>query len=171
VYIEYETGEREFYDLAEDPHQLDNTAGTLDGATIVRLSAHLAALAQTAADACRAAEDAAFDDPATISPMPTIAGPAVDETPKFGEEVALRGSALDAYGDPVPDDRLVWKARLRTDGGDVELLPPTAGNDLRLVLPAEDEGAGKVFLEVSLTAADDHGNDRTVGWSHRVRPV
>ncbi|HEU5433728.1 MAG TPA: sulfatase [Thermomicrobiales bacterium] len=171
VYVEYETGEREFYDLAEDPDQLDNAAGKADAATIVRLSAHLAALAQTATDACRAAEDAAFDDPATIPPLPTIQGPAMGEAPAFGEEVTLRGSALDAYGVPVPDDRLVWAAWLRTDGEAAELLPPTPGNDVRFALPPSDERAGSAFLDISLTAADGHGNDRTVGLWRRVPPA
>ncbi len=66
LYVEYETGERELYDLRADPHQLDNLAPAADSAALAPFSARLADLAECATDACRAAEDA----PAPATPVP-----------------------------------------------------------------------------------------------------
>jgi N-acetylglucosamine-6-sulfatase len=57
TYVEYGTGERELYDLARDPHQLDNRFETADPALIAVLSDRLEALASCAAAACRRLED------------------------------------------------------------------------------------------------------------------
>ncbi len=58
IYIEYATGERELYDLSEDPAQLDNLAASADAGRIEALSERLAALTGCAGAACRAIEDA-----------------------------------------------------------------------------------------------------------------
>ncbi len=58
VYIEYLTGERELYDLAKDPYQLENLAAKTDASTLARYSAALAKLKSCAATSCKAAEDA-----------------------------------------------------------------------------------------------------------------
>jgi N-acetylglucosamine-6-sulfatase len=58
VYIEYATGEKEYYDLVADPFQMENRASSLAPAVLARLSARLAALRNCAAAACRAAESA-----------------------------------------------------------------------------------------------------------------
>jgi N-acetylglucosamine-6-sulfatase len=57
LYAEYGNGEREFYDLREDPHQLDNRYGAADPQLLMRLRGRLVALRECAAAACRAAED------------------------------------------------------------------------------------------------------------------
>jgi arylsulfatase A-like enzyme len=57
TYVEYGTGERELYDLARDPHQLENIADTADPALVAALSERLAALAECAAAECRRIED------------------------------------------------------------------------------------------------------------------
>ncbi len=61
VYIEYETGERELYNLQADPYELRNLAGLAPQALLARLSARLSDLKQCSAAACRAAEDAPLD--------------------------------------------------------------------------------------------------------------
>lgn len=57
TYVEYATGERELYDLRNDPFQLDNIAARAEPALVRRLSAWLKALATCAGEECRAAED------------------------------------------------------------------------------------------------------------------
>jgi hypothetical protein len=42
LYVEYATGEREFYDLARDPFELDNVAAQLPPARLRRLHRTLA---------------------------------------------------------------------------------------------------------------------------------
>jgi arylsulfatase A-like enzyme len=56
TYTEYETGEREFYDLKADPYQLDNSYPAQDPLLIARLSAQLEALKGCVGEACRVAE-------------------------------------------------------------------------------------------------------------------
>ncbi len=56
VYVEYPNGEKELYDLAEDPYQLQNLAGTRSGEEAT-LSARLDALQNCQAEGCRTAED------------------------------------------------------------------------------------------------------------------
>jgi hypothetical protein len=53
VYVEYENGEIEFYDLIADPYQLMNIAGTLDTETLLILHAWLEELKSCQTDACR----------------------------------------------------------------------------------------------------------------------
>lgn len=59
VYIEYATGEREYYDLTTDPYQMENTVGHLPPALLAKLSGRVAALKNCAGPACRAAEGVA----------------------------------------------------------------------------------------------------------------
>lgn len=56
-YVEYETGERELYDLAVDPYQLENAYERATPRDVADLEARLAALSDCAADGCRTAED------------------------------------------------------------------------------------------------------------------
>ena len=57
LYVEYETGESELYDLQEDPYQLDNVYEDTGLADLWRLERSLEALRGCAAEECRAAED------------------------------------------------------------------------------------------------------------------
>jgi N-acetylglucosamine-6-sulfatase len=57
LYVEYDTGERELYDLKDDPNELDNRYKTADPEYLRRLRGRLAALRGCSAAACRAAED------------------------------------------------------------------------------------------------------------------
>jgi len=58
VYVEYETGERELYDLAADPYQLQNIVASVPRELIDRLSSRLATLR-----ACRGQTCARMEDP------------------------------------------------------------------------------------------------------------
>jgi arylsulfatase A-like enzyme len=53
MYVEYETGERELYDLEHDPYQLENVAATADSGLVRRLAQRLARLKACAGAACR----------------------------------------------------------------------------------------------------------------------
>lgn len=57
-YVEYtRTGEREFYDLATDPYELENTYPTADVPLLESLQLRLSALEDCAGETCRAAEE------------------------------------------------------------------------------------------------------------------
>jgi arylsulfatase A-like enzyme len=57
AYVEYATGERELYDLAADPDELDNLAGRADPALLDSLAARLARLRSCRGAGCRQAEE------------------------------------------------------------------------------------------------------------------
>jgi len=56
AYVEYATGEKEYYDLAKDPYEMENTVSRLDAATLMGLHARVAALKDCRGPACRSAE-------------------------------------------------------------------------------------------------------------------
>ena len=56
IYLEYESGEIEYYDLIADPFQMDNLANTLDTQTLSTLHTWLEELMACQAESCRAAE-------------------------------------------------------------------------------------------------------------------
>lgn len=56
TYVEYGTGERELYDLEEDPHQLENLLGTRTDASLRNYPSELDALNDCSAETCRTAE-------------------------------------------------------------------------------------------------------------------
>jgi arylsulfatase A-like enzyme len=53
MYVEYDNGENEYYDLRADPLQLDNLARQASPSTIARLSARVAALRRCRGTSCR----------------------------------------------------------------------------------------------------------------------
>jgi N-acetylglucosamine-6-sulfatase len=55
-YVEYESGELEYYDLVKDPNELQNLARTMSPAFLERLSEIVKALSTCAGAGCRAAE-------------------------------------------------------------------------------------------------------------------
>jgi N-acetylglucosamine-6-sulfatase len=57
VYVEYGSGERELYDLAQDPHQLANLADEADPVLVSALSARVVELAECTSARCRELED------------------------------------------------------------------------------------------------------------------
>jgi len=72
TYVEYGSGERELYDLAADPHQLDNVVDRADPDLLAALSWRLAELAGCAGQSCRDLEDLPLGDerfrPAAMRP-------------------------------------------------------------------------------------------------------
>jgi arylsulfatase A-like enzyme len=56
TYVEYVTGERQLYDLRNDPDQLHNIAGTADPKLVESLAKQLAALRNCKAAGCRTAD-------------------------------------------------------------------------------------------------------------------
>jgi N-acetylglucosamine-6-sulfatase len=63
IYVESFTGEREYYDLTEDPYQLANQAAALDAGRLEALSDRLAAITTCAGETCRTLEDAPLPQP------------------------------------------------------------------------------------------------------------
>jgi N-acetylglucosamine-6-sulfatase len=61
VYVEYDSGERELYELRVDPYQLDNLANTAEPVLMDHFSIRLAELARCAGDTCHDAEDAPLE--------------------------------------------------------------------------------------------------------------
>ena len=61
LYVEYESGEIEYYDLVADPYEISNIAGDLDSATLSKLHAQLEQLKACKADTCRALEETLLD--------------------------------------------------------------------------------------------------------------
>lgn len=59
-YVEYATGERELYDLRNDPYQLQNIYQAADQGLVSTLRARLSALKRCTGTSCRAAEDLTF---------------------------------------------------------------------------------------------------------------
>ena len=58
VYVEYDTGENEYYDLSKDPDQLDNRHSELAAPLRRRLTARLQQLKECAGAGCRVAAPA-----------------------------------------------------------------------------------------------------------------
>ena len=60
IYVEYVTGEREMYDLREDPYELRNIITTANPTLIDELSSRIAAIQECAGTICRTVEDVQF---------------------------------------------------------------------------------------------------------------
>jgi arylsulfatase A-like enzyme len=61
-YMEYENGELEYYDLVNDPYELENLASDLDAETIATLHAWLEQIRTCKAESCREVEMSIPDD-------------------------------------------------------------------------------------------------------------
>jgi N-acetylglucosamine-6-sulfatase len=71
IYVEYGTGERELYDLRQDPHQLINVVEDADPALVEALAARMLALEVCSGEECRSLEDLPILD----TPRQVAAGP------------------------------------------------------------------------------------------------
>ncbi|MBI5080821.1 MAG: sulfatase-like hydrolase/transferase [Chloroflexi bacterium] len=60
TYVEYETGEKELYDLAKDPYQLNNIAKSANAELLKELSTRLAEMMKCAGESCRKSDGVAF---------------------------------------------------------------------------------------------------------------
>jgi hypothetical protein len=76
VYTRHQNGDKEYYDLRQDPYQLHNALGSADtaypppdGATLDHYEERLGALYRCAGQSCRAAEDAPAE-PEAAAPRP-----------------------------------------------------------------------------------------------------
>ena len=87
LYVEYKTGERELYDLGEDPHQLSNRYGKAAPGTLRRLEGRLAALRACSGAGCRAAEEGNGRDPRATAPAGDWDEHPAFEVGKFGERL------------------------------------------------------------------------------------
>jgi arylsulfatase A-like enzyme len=56
-YVEYPNGERELYNLREDPYELENSYETADSTLVTQLESRLETLRDCAGETCRAGED------------------------------------------------------------------------------------------------------------------
>jgi arylsulfatase A-like enzyme len=71
LYVEYATGERELYDVARDPHELENAIATAPRQLVDALAVRVAALRACAGAACREVEDLPVDaEGAVADPAP-----------------------------------------------------------------------------------------------------
>ncbi|HLL50580.1 MAG TPA: sulfatase [Thermomicrobiales bacterium] len=61
TYVEYDSGERELYNVRVDPYQLDNVVAEADPAAVKSFSARLAQLARCSGPGCRKTEDASLE--------------------------------------------------------------------------------------------------------------
>jgi hypothetical protein len=59
LYVEYADGEREYYDVANDPDQLTNLAAQVPAERIARLHSSLTAMAGCLGDGCWSAQHVA----------------------------------------------------------------------------------------------------------------
>ena len=57
LYVEYESGEREFYDLAADPHESENSFSDADPELLRKMHDRLEVLKGCKGEACRTAEN------------------------------------------------------------------------------------------------------------------
>ncbi len=69
AYVEYATGERELYDLAKDPYELENIAAITDPARLKQLSAWLASLSDCTGVTCRQIENGNMNISTTDLPL------------------------------------------------------------------------------------------------------
>jgi arylsulfatase A-like enzyme len=65
TFIQFDTGERELYDLRRDPWQLDNVAATADRGLVEALAQRMAEIRGCAGDWCRQVEDLPVEPAAT----------------------------------------------------------------------------------------------------------
>jgi hypothetical protein len=61
TYVEYDSGERELYNVRVDPYQLDNVVAEADPAAVETFSTRLAQLARCSGPGCRETEDASLE--------------------------------------------------------------------------------------------------------------
>jgi N-acetylglucosamine-6-sulfatase len=81
LYVEHDTGERELYDLIDDPYQLDNRYATADPDLIAQLQARLEALRGCVGAECRSAESTDSPTPPPSDTTPPETSIAIDSGP------------------------------------------------------------------------------------------
>ncbi len=66
LYVQYRSGERELYDLRNDPEELQNLVEQADPELIKRFSSWLREIGRCKGEGCRAAEDANGEEPVSV---------------------------------------------------------------------------------------------------------
>jgi len=70
LYVEYQSGERELYDLINDPHEERNIVNTADPRLVAQLQMQLEALRVCRGESCRVADRMPVDAPPTLEAAP-----------------------------------------------------------------------------------------------------
>jgi arylsulfatase A-like enzyme len=150
-YVEYTNGEREFYDLTNDPCELQNVVNWVDPAVLDQLSDWLQALRTCSGAACRVEED---------RPAPEYRPAAWTALSQGGGDQL--GYAVGAAGDVNGDgygDVLVGAQGYSTSTGQVVLYYGESGGLAALPatsLPGENEG--DLFGSAVAAAGDVNGD-------------
>jgi hypothetical protein len=80
LYVEYETGEKELYNLSKDPYELTNRYASADAALRSELRARLNTLRDRTGPECRRAEDSRpWRTPLVIAPLRLASRPTIGE--------------------------------------------------------------------------------------------
>jgi arylsulfatase A-like enzyme len=80
LFVQYETGERELYDVSADPHQLDNLIDGAEVELVTSLQTRLAALRECAGDVCRESPPQPAPDPEELAPPTELSPEGSDES-------------------------------------------------------------------------------------------
>lgn len=103
-------------------------------------------------------------DPGHTSPQPEFLSPVQGTRFRVGQTIILEGSALDEYGNTLPDSALRWTVDLNHDDHLHPILTPTTGNNIAITAPIP-EGLGATttsYLIIKLVATDARGLSRTI---------
>ncbi|MEI6361136.1 MAG: sulfatase [Actinomycetes bacterium] len=76
LFVVYRDGERELYDLAADPYELNNIVSTADPAIVAALNSQLQALRACQGPGCRVADSLPVPPPPSAAPVAESASPA-----------------------------------------------------------------------------------------------
>jgi glucose/arabinose dehydrogenase/PKD repeat protein len=103
-------------------------------------------------------------DSGNAPPTPTITSPAATDRFAVGQEITLTGSATDPEDGPLPDSALSWTVIKHHDTHVHPFLPPTTGNNVKIIGPEPEDFAATTttYLEIQLTATDSRGLTTTV---------
>jgi glucose/arabinose dehydrogenase/PKD repeat protein len=103
-------------------------------------------------------------DAGNSAPQVTITAPGAAELFSVGEEITLRGNAVDPEDGVLEGDSLEWEVLLHHNDHTHPFLAPTPGASATITAPApEDLDATKAsYLEVRLTATDSRGVTGTI---------
>ena len=107
VFVRFENGDREYYDLAEDPYQLDNAVDSLDQTELADLEAQLDRLVSCQGAQCQDPDAAGYDPVQSTleivddsaSGQLRIAGTATDDQAVNSVELVVREVATRRYWD------------------------------------------------------------------------
>ncbi len=97
------------------------------------------------------------------APVPVITMPTTDQRFAVGQVITLQGQATDAEDGRLPKTQMTWTVLLHHDTHTHPYLQPTVGNKITFTAPQPEglEAARTSFLEIRLTATDQHGVSST----------